>query len=319
MPPETEVVDRGDAFTPSAEDVAAAAQVKVDADAAAATQAAADLETASGKKPETAAVEETKTDDQDDKARDDKGRFIPASRHKDVLENERAKREAVERQLAELQTQLKAQTVSKTEGEMQAQIVELRTQKAKATLDGDTDKIVALETQIDSIRDQIAVQKSSEMTDRAKAEAREEIRMDSAIDSLKKAYPALDDGGDEFDQALVDDVLGWQAVFMQRDRMAPSAALVEAAKKVMTVQSTSEPEPEAKGLSAAKGNKAADRKEAATKKNIDAALKTPPDTKDVGIDTDKAGMKDGLPTPLTVAELAALPEATIKRMRGDSI
>lgn len=306
-----EVVDRGDTFTPSAEDIAASAEAKAAAEAA----AAEDLETVSGKKSD---AEESKTDDQDDKARDDKGRFIPASRHKDVLENERAKREAVERQLAELQAQLQSQAVSKTDSELQSQIAELRTQKAKATLDGDTDKIVALETQIDSIRDQIAIQRSSEMSERAKAEAREEIRMDSAIENLKRAYPVLDDEGDEFDQALVDDVLGWQTVFMQRDRMAPSTALLEAAKKVMSAQGKAEPEPEAKGLGAAKG-KGADRKEAATKKNIDAALKTPPDTKDVGMDTDKAGMKDGLPTPLTVAELAALPEATIKRMRGDSI
>ena len=52
-------------------------------------------------------------------------------------------------------------------------------------------------------------------------------------------------------------------------------------------------------------------------KAVDAALRTPPGTEDVGLDTDKAGMKSGMPVPENIADLAAIPAATLKRMRGD--
>jgi hypothetical protein len=63
-----------------------------------------------------------------------------------------------------------------------------------------------------------------------------------------------------------------------------------------------------------------DRKEAATAKNIAAAAKQPASTKDAGIDSDQAGVKDNVDaSSLTSEEFDALPEATKSRMRGDAV
>lgn len=253
----------------------------------------------------------------DDPARDDKGRFIPQDRHKAILEGERLKRETAERQLQELRGQLAQVDRGADVAKLEEKLAELRTQDRKAIMAGDEAKSIELAAAIDKLNRQIVLQQSTDMSERSRELAREDIRVDMAIEKLEIAYPQLRDGDDAFDPELTNIVLAEQRRLIAEESMSPSKALLSAAEKVM--KRMAEPTPaakeEPKGLAAA--DKGTTRDAAAKAKKLDAMLKTPPGTQDVGLDTDKAGMKDGTPVPLTIADLAAIPEATLKRMRGD--
>ena len=302
-----DTVDRGNTFTPTVDD----SDDKLTPDTLGTT-----LE------DELAAKADAKTDEPkgDDKpeARDEKGRFIPKSRFDEAVTKERERREAAERQVSELQKQIQSVSRAADTVDLEKQLVELRKQDRRAIMDGDEDKSIALAAQIDRINRQIIIQESQSMSSQASEEARESIRVEMAIEKLEEAYPVLKEGSETFDQGLVDLVLAAQSQLIARDRMPPSQALIKATNDIMVrfQPAAKADDKPAGGLAGAKG---ADRTQAAKAKNVDAALRTPPDTRDVGIDTDKAGMKGGQPILETVDDLKAIPAATLKRMRGDLV
>lgn len=251
-------------------------------------------------------------------ARDDKGRFIPKARFDEQVAKERAGREVAERHLAELQKQLQQVSASADVTKMEDEIVALEKSHAKAMLEGDSDKAAELMSAIRLKERTINIQTSADMSNRAKNEAREEVRMDTAIERLEATYDALNPGSESFDQDLVDFVLARQLQLINNERMTPSMALTAAAKQVMTKMGAVAKAPDTKGLSAAKA--ASDRKSGQVAKNVDAAKRTPPSMKEVGMDSDKAGVKGDLDVmQMTGEEFAALPEATKSRLRGDML
>ena len=261
---------------------------------------------------------EESAQEQDEKPRDEKGKFIPTSRHKQILESERAGREAAERKLAELQAQLKQVDRNADTEKLEAEIVGLEKQHSKLLMDGDHEAAADLMTQIRLKERTIAIQGATHLSAQAKNEAREEIRMDAAIESLETTYDVLNPASEGFDQDLVDFVLSTQQSLMVSERLSPSAALIKAAQKVMN-KLGSRTEPDAgKGLAA--GKVAQDRKQEQVVKNVDAAKRQPPSMKESGIDSDKAGITGKVDyTRLTADERAALPAATRARLRGDSL
>ena len=307
-----DTLDRGDTFIPTADvDLIDADNDKLTPDTLGTT-----LEDELAAKAD-AKADEPKAEDKVE-ARDDKGRFIPKSRFDEAVTKERERREAAERQLSELQKQM--QTVSRAADtvDLEKQLVELRKQDRRAMMDGDEEKSIALAAQIDRINRQIIIQESQSMSSQASEEARESIRVEMAIEKLEEAYPVLKEGSETFDQGLVDLVLAAQNQLITRDRMPPSQALVKATNDIMVrfQPAKAVDDKPAGGLAGAKG---ADRTQAAKAKNVDAALRTPPDTRDVGIDSDKIGMKSGQHVLETVDDLKAIPLATMKRLRGDLV
>lgn len=302
-----DTVDRGDTFTPTVDD---------DSDTLAPDALGTSLEDELAAKAE-AKTDESKPEDKPE-ARDEKGRFIPKSRFDEAVTKERERREAAERQVADLQKQIQSVSRAADTVDLEKQLVELRKQDRRAIMDGDEDKSIALAAQIDRINRQIIIQESQSMSSQASEEARESIRVEMAIEKLEEAYPVLKEGSETFDQGLVDLVLAAQSQLITRDRMPPSQALIKATNDIMVRFQPAKvvDDKPAGGLAGAKG---ADRTQAAKAKNVDAALRTPPDTRDVGIDTDKAGMKGGQPILATVDDLKAIPAATLKRMRGDLV
>jgi len=296
-----ETIDRGDTFTPDVDDTSD----KLEPDSLGLSLEDELSAKAEGAKPEAAEPE-----------RDDKGRFIPKSRFDEAVQRERDKAETAQRQLVELQRQMQTVNRAADTSQLEAQLVELRKADRRAMMDGDEDKSVALAAQIDRINRQIIIQESQSMSSQAGEEAREGIRVEMAIEKLEDAYPALKEGSDSFDQGLVDLVLAAQSQLINRDRMSPSQALIKATNDIMVrfqPAKTIDDKP-AGGLSGAKGS---DRAQAARSKNVVAAQRTPPDLRDVGLDSDKAGMRDGTGMPRNVEDLKSIPLATLKRMRGD--
>jgi hypothetical protein len=308
--------DRGDNFTPTNDDVVAVpAEPKIETpvEIPAEPKAEEPAETPAEPKVETPA--EPKTEE------DTKPRFIPLNRHEKVLEKEREARVAAERKVADLQAQLKQVDASADVKKLEGEINELEKQHGKLLIDGDHEKAAELMAQIRMKERVIQTQEAANMTEKARAQAREDIRMDMAIDSLKTTYPALNEDNEEtYDQEKVDDVLDWQEVYMKRG-MDASAALVKAAAKVMSIaeKPTDQPAPEPEGLAAGK-KKVDDRKTEAVARNVAAAKAQPPSTKEVGIDSDKAGIINKVDVSrLSQEEFAALPEATKASLRGDTL
>jgi hypothetical protein len=289
-------VDRGDDFTLNA----------ADAQAADDTQAAVEI----GKKGDT----------NDEPARDDKGRFIPKARFDEQVGKERAAREAAERQLAELQAQLKQVNRNADVAQIEEEIKSMEKQHAKLLLDGDHEKAAELMSQIRFKERQVAIQEATHLSAQAKEQAREEIRVEIAIEKLQTAYPQLDENHEDFDEGLVNLVLAEQRRLIEDERLTPSKALTKAATDIMKrfVPAKAADDQGAKGLAAAQ--KGADRKAAQVQKNLDASKRQPPDMKDVGMDSDKAGIKDDIDvSKLSFSEFEALPEATKARLRGDLV
>lgn len=319
--------DRGDILPGADEDEAKLAADKAAADAAAAAEkeaadkAAAEAAEKEAAEKEAAEKEAAEKAAAEDKARDEKGRFIPVSRHKDVLEKERERADTAERKLAELSAQLKQVDRSADVEKLDAEIVELEKEHAKALIDGDAGKAAEHMRAIRLKERTIAINESEHLSARAKDQAREEVRVDMAIERIESAYPQLNDKHEEFDETLTDMVLAAQRTYIERDRMLPAEALVKAAATVMEKFKSAMPAAAAdeKGLQAAR-DAAKERAEAQVKKNLEAAEKTPAALKDAGKDADKSGMTEKIDvSKLTDEEFRALPEATKARLRGDML
>ena len=308
-------VDRGDEYIPTGsvdneDDTDDGAEA-----AAAGAVAAAEADAKAEEEASKAAAEE------EAKARDDKGRFIPKSRFDEQVRKEREARENAERQLAALQAQLKQEKRAVNTGELETEIKALEKSYTKLILQGDEDKASEIMSQIRLKERTVAIQEATNLSAQAKDQAREEIRVDTTIERIEQLYPELREGSDEYDQDIVDLVLAAQNANISDKRMSPSMALAKAAETVMSKikPKAAEDEPEAKkGLGAAAG--AADRKTAQVKKNLETQKRQPADVKDVGKDSDAAGIKGNIDvSKLSYADFEALPASTKARLRGDML
>jgi hypothetical protein len=299
----TEVLDRGDEIE----------QVQTQPETPA-TEPEVKVEAATPEEAAPAATEEG-----DERPRDESGKFIPKGVFDNRLRAEREAREAAERRAIELETQMGQISRSVDVQKLDEQITEMEKQHAKWLLDGEHEKAAEVMGKIRLTERQIAIQQATAMTSQAKEQAREEIRLDLAIERLETAYPEMNPQSESYDQEKVDDVLSWQRIYMERLRLNPSAALVKAAEKVMTTSQAQAPSKQEPGLGAVK-DAAAGRQSQQLQKNIQTAKAQPPDMASVGLDSDKAGMKGSIdPTQLSYEEFNALPESTKAKLRGDMV
>lgn len=130
------------------------------------------------------------------------------------------------------------------EGEIQA----LEASHTKLMLDGDHEAAAKLMTQIRLKERTIALAQAESMSNAARAQASEEVRMEMAISTLESTYDMMNPAHEAYDQDVVDLVLGAQRQLIENDRMQPSAALAKAASKVMSklMPASKQDEPEAK-------------------------------------------------------------------------
>lgn len=214
---------------------------------------------------------------------------------------------------------VQAQDVTKLDGE----IKELETKYQQALDDGD--KTLAIET-MRSIRlkeRQISEASVEHKTDRARALAVEELKVDMLIERMEQDFPVLNPSDEAYDQELVDEVVLLRSGF-EKSGMSSSAAITKAIKYVMATVVKAEPGAEdeapedekAKGLG---GAKAAERRAEQLKKNLEASDKQPAKLTDVGLDSHKKGGGESTakPSEMTPEEYSALPESTRAKLRGD--
>ena len=272
------------------------------------------------------AEDDDKSDDKvEDKARDEKGRFeakIPKSRFDEAVGKERDAREAAERRAAELERQLKAgeqQAVRTQEVEaIEANITKLEEKHAELLLDGNSKEAAAVMKDIRMAERSIARAEADTLATQRTAQALEAQRFDTVIARIEADHPQFNPESELYDTDLVELVLSKQASLMRSQGLSPSVAMDKAAADVAgRFLKAAEPEKkeDTKGLAA---KAVADRKQEQVQKNLDTLKRQPSSMKDAGVDSDKLGKSSEMDiSTMTADELAALPESTRAKLRGD--
>lgn len=314
---DTGTVDRGDDFTPTDDDAPADTADKTGKT----DPAPADLKNPfedEDKDPEDEPKEaEDEPKDDDKKAKKDTR--IPLNRHKEILAKERTQREALEQQLAQYQ---KGQQLERTNTELtklEDGIVAMEKQYNKLLADGEVDKAADLMSKIRRAEREVVESKAEMRAQAAEIRARESARYDIVLERVEEAYPQLNPDADEYDKDMVADVADLKEVYEKRGN-PPSKALQMAVKKLLGQEGRDQKTATDVAPRVTDKDIAADRKKAATQKTADAVKRTPPNTKDVGMDSDKAGRltpKDVM--NMSQDEFAKLGADQLAKMRGDVI
>lgn len=311
--------DRGDTLSAGAPDTAAADQAAADA-AAEAERIRAEAEAAEAAK--TAAGEAGGAGEGEGEGDGKKAAMIPVERHKAVLDKTRAERDALAAQVAQYQ---KGQQVVQTNADitkLEEQVTAKEAEYNKALVEGEVDKATGLMRDIRKLEREMGDMKAEMRAQAATVQAVESVRYNTAVERLESAYPALNPDHEDFDKDAVADVMDLKETY-QRRGATPTDALQRAVAKLMTPASAKQ---EAATSVTPRVDKAAlaaaERKESATAKAVDAATKTPPSTAAVGLDSDKRGA--GALDPKDVMKMSQdqfrkLDEKTLAQLRGDEM
>ena len=255
--------------------------------------------------------------DKQSKRKDDR---IPLKRHKELLDKERAQREALERQLAQYQN---GQQVAQTNEELiriEDSIAKMEKEYNNLLADGDIDKATELMARIRQAERSIVETKAEMRTQAAEIRAREAARYDIVLERIEEAYPELNPDSDEYDNELLSDVADLKQVYQGRG-MTPTKALQAAVKKLLGQEGTKQATATETTPRVPARDVAAERKRGAVARVADATRRTPPNTRDIGMDSDKAGgglsPKDVM--SMSQDEFARLTESQLARLRGDIV
>jgi hypothetical protein len=331
------VEDRGDSWTPTddvdtsaADDTAATPEKKAPAKEAAAADAEAEDDPVTEDDPAV----ETKAE-KDDKG-SKKDTRMPLSRHKEILERERAAREEAERKLAQYEGGNRIAVINDSIKKVEDKVLAMDKEYSKLVTDGEHEKAASKMREIRELEREVADQKSELRAQAATAQAVEKMRYDITVERLEEAYPTLNPDHDDHDAEVTQDVLDLATTYRTTRRMPPAQAIQKAAQKLLGVANKKQEsatevqarvDKEAAAAAAAKEakdgkeSKEKDRRTAQVAKNVDASKKQPPDTTKLGADSDKAGggvnSKDIM--KMSQDDFAKLDEQTLARMRGDVI
>jgi len=321
-------IDRGDDFIPTGEDADGAQDALSKAEREAEARAAAEAAKAADEDDDL--DPDHPDEDADDKAKDDKPKKkdsrIPLSRHQDILAKERAQREAAEERLAQYEKGQQVANLNEDLTALENNVLAMEKEYTKLLADGEIDKATEKMTQIRRAERQITEAKSAYQNQVAIAQATEQARYDSALERIESAFPVLNPDHDEFDKAVLGEVVEWKIFYERQKNMTPTKALQAAVKKIVDVETKAQdsatkvaPKVDAEEVADKAKELAKDRKAAAVKKNVETAAKTPASTNKVGLDSDKAGgsltAKDVM--KMSQEDFKKLPDDVLARMRGD--
>lgn len=329
---DTGAEDRGDNFVSDEDDTdqlaAAMAAAEADALKKAEDEAAkkADEEAAVTPKKDADDKDEDKKDDEGVKKPEDKEVRIPKARLDEVTRRAKERAEADAKRIADLESRIGSAKETASLTEIDEKIATLEVEYAKHLADGDIDKASASMRQIRMLERSVVSSQAAAIGQNAKEAAKEELRMDAIVADLEAKYPVINPDADGYDADVAKDILDLQDALIARGER-PAKALERAAKLTFLERGITQantkggaPEKETpKDDDKTAELKAAERKVAQLKKNLEANKQQPAPLKALGVDSDKAGggLTEKKVSELTMEEFDALPESTKARMRGD--
>ena len=240
-----------------------------------------------------------------------KAKMVPKSRLDEVL----AKQKALQKQLDDMKAAQEVQENAPDDYDFAAKEVEYQT----LVLDGESDKAAALRQEMRKAeKEQMAFEMRQEMTQTV-AQSQQATALQSAAADLEANFPVFDQNSEVYNAEYTQEVIELRDAFMTQGFGAVDA-LSKAANFVIKsndlAETTSDTESALASTKAPTGN--ADevaKKRAQVSKKLKAAEAQPPELP--GESSANRGEKTLDVASMTEEEFAALPEATLKRLRGD--
>lgn len=230
--------------------------------------------------------------------------MVPKARLDEVLQ----KQKALQKQLDDMR---EAQKPAEDAPDEYA-FVEKEMEYQNLLLDGEAEKAAALRAEIRKAeRTQIEYEMSQKMTETV-SHNQQANALQQAADALESEFPIFDRKSDEFSEELTNEVVELRDAFIIKGEN-PVAALSKAAKFVISENGLVDNTPSLSGK-APKSDELA-KKRAQVSQKLKAADAQPPELQGEGIAT--RGEKALDLSNMSEDEFAALPEATLKRLRGD--
>jgi hypothetical protein len=261
---------------------------------------------------ETAELEEEEVEAEPESIADEKPAkkpMVPKARLDEVL----AKQKALQKQLDEINAANEKAEEAPESYDFDAKEVEYQ----NMVLDGETDKAVALRREIRKAeREQLEYEMRQEMSQTVNQD-RQMTALQQAANAMEDAYPVFDSNSEVFDQDMTNEVVELRDAFIMKGYEAVDA-LSKAVKYVVKDHDLDQAQESAPSL-AGKAQKTDEvaKKRAEVSKKLRAAEAQPPELP--GESSSNHGEKGIDLSTLTEDEFAALPEATLKRLRGDII
>ena len=233
--------------------------------------------------------------------------MVPKARLDEVL----AKQKALQKQLDDINAAAEKSAEAPEEYDFDAKEVEYQ----NMVLDGETEKAVGLRREIRKAeRATLEFEMRAEMTQTV-SQDRQMTALQQAANAMEDAYPIFDRNSETFNEAVTNEVVELRDMFMQGGYDVVDA-LSKAVKYVVKDHDLDQAQESVPSL-AGKAQKSDElaKKRAQVSHKLRAADAQPPELP--GESSSMHGEKGLDLSTMTEEEFAALPEATLKRLRGD--
>ena len=243
---------------------------------------------------------------------------IPKARFDEALGKAKQREQALLDEIEKLKGGQHASATAKAVRDMRDEIDKLQDKYEDLILDGRKDEARKVRRQVEMLRDELSEYQTNTKSEAARKAAIDEMSYNAQLAGYEAKYPALNPEHEDFDEDKTDEVATLLNAFVKSGQKRADA-LAKAVKYVLGA-------PPAAGKGGDDGDKAkelADQRAAeARKKAAEANKKQPPDGKNVGLDSDKAGGGKGGDVDvlrLSQDKFAKLDEETKAKLRGDTI
>ena len=242
---------------------------------------------------------------------------IPKSRFDEALGKAKQREQALLDEIEKLKGGQQASATAKAVKDMRAKIDELQDKYEDLILDGKKDEARKVRRQVDELREDLTEYQTNTKSEAARKAAIDEMSYNAQLAGYEAKYPALNPEHEDFDEDKTDEVATLLNAFVKAGQKRADA-LAKAVKYVLGA-----PPAVGKGGDDDKAKELTDQRAAeARKKAADANKKQPPDGKNVGLDSDKAGGGKGGDVDimrLSQDKFAKLDEETLSKLRGDDV
>jgi hypothetical protein len=283
-------------------------------------------------------VEEEVSAKKDDK----KTTVIPKARFDELNRKSKEQITALSKELEEFRKKATQDTRAEDTKKTEAAIEALEKEAENLLNDGKATEYAAKMREIRVLERALNVAATEFATEKARALAVEQVRMDLLVERLEQEYPAINPDADEYDQGKVDEIMELRSAFEKAGKSSSEAlakavkyvfadAIARKAENAKPKEKAEDDEKEEKDDKKDKKDdkkddkedksKEKDRKKDAVTRNAKDAKKIPAKAADHGVDSDKkgGGIKAEAVTDMTEEEFEALPESTKARLRGDVV
>lgn len=240
---------------------------------------------------------------------------IPKSRFDEALGKAKQREQALLDEIEKLKGGQQASATAKAVKDMRAKIDELQDKYEDLILDGKKEEARKVRRQVEALRDELSEYQTNTKSEAARRAAIDEMSYNAQLAGYEAKYPALNPEHEDFDEDKTNEVATLLNAFVKAGQKRTDA-LAKAVKYVLGAP------PAADKGGDDKVKELADQRAAeARKKAADANKKQPPDGKNVGLDSDKAGGKGGDVDVMRLSQdkFAKLDEETKAKLRGDVI